>query len=153
MTNNFKIISEQDRRLYAYLAIELEIIEENYRAYPLPVPKLYKTEERRIYLKNADLWSVQFELLSRIKRTIEYSMREGGYEQIIGFLEIEFEGVEESWRNLPLPVPPMYNTEEKEDYLQKRELIEVQCNLLKRILKVTKNCIVSIKKFTDEVKD
>lgn len=145
MSNNLRIMTEQDRRLEAYLGIELNILEDNCRNYPVEIPTLYKNEERRMLVRKSKFWSVQFDLLSRIKKTIKHSMKEGGHQQVIGYLKIEFETVETSWRNLPLPVPSMYSPQEKEDYLSRRELLEAQCNLLERILKVTESCIVAIK--------
>lgn len=138
-------MSEQDRRLEAYLGIELNILEDNCRNYPVEISTLYKKEERQMVIRKSKIWFVQFDLLSRIKKTIKHSMKEGGHQQVIGYLKIEFETVETSWRNLPLPVPNMYSPQEKEDYLSRRELLEAQCNLLDRILKVTESCIVDIR--------
>ncbi|WP_338813168.1 hypothetical protein V9L05_17690 [Bernardetia sp. Wsw4-3y2] len=145
MSNDLKIIPEQDRRLEAYLGIELNILEDNCRNYPVEIPTLYKKEERQMLIRKSKFWFVQFDLLSRIKKTIKHSMKEGSHKQVIGYLKIEFETVETSWRNLPLPVPSMYSPQEKEDYLSRRELLEAQCNLLERILKVTESCIVDIR--------
>ena len=145
MSNNLNITSEQDRRLHAYLSIELDIIEDHCRAYPLEVPSLYKPEERQSFIKKANIWSVQFNLLSRIKNIIQYSMADVNYLQIVSYLQIEYTTLETAWQSMPLPIPNMYSKDEKEDYLKRRELLEVQCNLLNRILKVIESCIISIK--------
>lgn len=135
-------LKKHDRKVFDYINTELELITEKSKLYPLPYSNILSDEEIRFYVKQADRFRLEYELLFRIKRIVETTFsKKNDIVVLESYLKEELEILRERQNKHPIPCPPFYKGRELEDYLKKRENVDIEFELLNRVYAIVKNII------------
>ncbi|WP_291726192.1 hypothetical protein [Bernardetia sp.] len=132
----------QGQRIFDYIHTEIELITQKSKRYPLPYPNMLSDVEIHFYMKQADRYKIEYELLFRIKRIIETAFSEKNDPVALKkYIKEELDILKEKQEGHPIPSPPFYKGNELEEYLKKVERVDIECELLSRVEAVIRNII------------